>query len=417
MRPGINNPELTTYIPMKNTPLNVIVALAMSAGYLVATPPTPPEGFRWILQPEYSDEFDGTVLNGDKWHNYYPGWEGRAPAKFVPEALSVKDGLLRIQSGVLESPDRDYNIYGGAVVTKKSEAYYGYYECRAKASRINMSTTFWMSNDKVPYLRTEAVSDDAYSQELDIQECIGGSQDHPDFRKQMHSNTHYRFIHSGATKETFYSKGASGNLSSEVWEDFHTYGAWWKDAENVAFYGDDRMFATVKVTKEISPVPFDRGMHLNMVTETYNWQTPPTMEDLKDDDRNTALYDWVRSYRLVPVFEELETVTNNPAVFEERLNWISFPDQLSDLNETQVVFSYGLNQDALLHIDVIEGKNNVIQHQEKPLYAGLGSLRVPVAVAYPSDKLHYKIRISLMRAEESGEELSEIDSIYCDVSR
>ena len=170
---------------MKKHPLIFIIALgSMLLCRLTAVPPVAPEGFRWVLQPEYSDEFDGTQLDEEKWHNYYPGWEGRAPAKFVPEALSVKNGLLRIQSGVLKNPDRDYTMYGGAVVSKKSEALYGYYECSAKASRINMSTTFWMSNGKEPYLRTEDVTDDSYSQELDIQEAIGGSKEHPGFRKQ-----------------------------------------------------------------------------------------------------------------------------------------------------------------------------------------------------------------------------------------
>ena len=233
----------------------------------------------------------------------------------------------------------------------------------------------------------------------------------------MHSNTHYRFIHSGATKETFYSKGASGNLTSEVWEEFHTYGAWWMDEERVRFYGDDRLFATVKVTKEISPKPFDRGMHLNMVTETYNWQTPPTVEDLLDNDRNTAFYDWVRSYRLVPAFEALEVEGSIPAVFEERLHWVCFPEDMGDNNQAEVVFTYGLNGDAELHVEVIEGKNTVIQHLEKPLFAGYGTLRIPVSVAYPSDSQHYKIRVAMMRSDAESEDLIEVDSIYCDVSR
>jgi len=38
-----------------------------------------------------------------------------------------------------------------------------------------------------------------------------------------------------------------------------------------------------------------------MVTETYDWEkVRPTVEDLKDEEKATTLYDWVRSYKLVP---------------------------------------------------------------------------------------------------------------------
>ncbi len=40
-------------------------------------------------------------------------------------------------------------------------------------------------------------------------------------------------------------------------------------------------------------------MHLNLVTETYDWETPPTPEELGDDSINTTHYDWVRAYVLV----------------------------------------------------------------------------------------------------------------------
>jgi len=40
-------------------------------------------------------------------------------------------------------------------------------------------------------------------------------------------------------------------------------------------------------------------MHVNLVVEPYDWETPPTPEELADNHRNTTYYDWVRPYVLV----------------------------------------------------------------------------------------------------------------------
>lgn len=266
---------------------------------MYAKPPKAPKGYRWILCQAFSDEFGGNGLDTLKWNDYFPGWEGRAPAMFLPEAVSVKEGKLQIKSGVLEHSYKNYTIYGGAVTSKKEGAHYGYFECRFKASKIAMSTTFWLSNSKKPFEPTPCKTD-TYSQELDIQECVGGGTVYPKFRNGMNFNTHFRYITCGATKEEFISEGGGGLLASEVSDDYHTYGAWWKDANEVIFYADDMPLDTIRMRTDISERPFDRPMKVNMVTETYNWQPAPSKADLLNDSINTAYYDWVRYYKLVP---------------------------------------------------------------------------------------------------------------------
>jgi hypothetical protein len=45
-------------------------------------------------------------------------------------------------------------------------------------------------------------------------------------------------------------------------------------------------------------------MFIHIVTETYDWEKQvPTAEDLKDKDKSTTYYDWVRAYKLVPIEE------------------------------------------------------------------------------------------------------------------
>lgn len=45
--------------------------------------------------------------------------------------------------------------------------------------------------------------------------------------------------------------------------------------------------------------PFERPMYMHLITETYNWEDPPTEEELLNDSIHTTYYDYVRSYKLV----------------------------------------------------------------------------------------------------------------------
>ncbi|MGQ1910320.1 family 16 glycosylhydrolase [Marinifilum sp. RC60d5] len=334
---------------------------------IFADPPIPPKGYRWVLNGTFSDEFNGNKLDSKKWYDTFNGWKGRAPAMFIPEAISVKNGNLEIKSGVLDKPVKDFTIYGGAVCSKSNDAYYGYYECRAKASKIAMSTTFWMSNAKVPYLETED-SRDSYSQELDIQECVGGGTVHKKFRNGMNSNTHFRYVKPGDKRETFMSRGTGAILNSEVSEEFHTYGAWWKNAKEVLFYADNVLHDTVMVRTDISDQPFDRPMKINMVTETYDWQPAPSKEDLLNDEINTAFYDWVRSYELVKVDEKVK-LTYKESIFNENIEIIACNKGTS----LAIDFTYKANRDRKIEFLLLDKKGNVMHKENLSVYAGYGN--------------------------------------------
>jgi len=77
------------------------------------------------------------------------------------------------------------------------------------------------------------------------------------------------------------------------------YGAWWVDANTVRFYHDNEYQFTLRPSTAFDKTPLDRPMHLNLVTETYDRETPPTPAELADDSRNTTYYDWIRAYTLV----------------------------------------------------------------------------------------------------------------------
>jgi len=257
-------------------------------------PPPPPDGFKWVPNEKFSDEFNGAELDASKWHARSPYWvHGRAPATFRDYSVSVKNGMMQIKNSVLEGDER-YNIAGGAVGSVAMDAFFGYYEVRMKASSISMSSTFWMKNKPnegdCPYDR----------QELDIVEAVGMQKTGWDFRNFMKSNTHYGRINCEGERE---SKSAGGNceISPAANEAYHVYGCWWVDANTIKFYHNGEYKFTIHPNTELNDKPFNRPMYMHLVTETYNWESPPTVEELNNDDINTTFYDWVRSYKLEPV--------------------------------------------------------------------------------------------------------------------
>ena len=56
--------------------------------------PEAPEGYKWVVNEDYTDEFNGKRLNAAKWHAKSPYWtNGRPPATFKAENVSVKKRL------------------------------------------------------------------------------------------------------------------------------------------------------------------------------------------------------------------------------------------------------------------------------------------------------------------------------------
>ncbi len=259
-----------------------------------------PAGYKWVLNEDYSDEFDGTKLNKKKWVDHYPGWEGRVPGLFVPSSVNVKDGFLQIKCTVLDPPQGETNqwtIACGAVQSKKGGAHYGYYEARLKASDITTSSTFWLKNRHFglerPYKTTE----------LDIHEGIGNATRWPTFATHMRSNTHLEYFTEDAEEPVNLKKGESVEMDLPVSKKFHRFGCWWVDANHMKFYLDGKFVYEIVPSTEVEATPFDLPLYLNMVCEIYTWEVLPSKEDLLDDSRNTTYYDYVRAYKLVKIGE------------------------------------------------------------------------------------------------------------------
>ncbi|WP_010136977.1 family 16 glycosylhydrolase [Ochrovirga pacifica] len=253
------------------------------------------EGKKWKLIKGMSDEFNKKYIDKSKWITT-GGWIGRAPGLFQEENISQQDGSLQVTAKKLDEPIEKNGkkfTHGGAKIESHQGMTYGYYECRMKANKTFMSSTFWLINDK-----RGVQGCDRRTTELDIQECFGRTTTNKKFTQkfstQMNSNLHSRDIPEGCDykKDHSPSKGAIAN--GTVYDDYHVYGCWWKSKDEVWFFLDGKL-----VNKVTPPADFDLEMRLRMVIETYDWNPAPADGGMKQsrDDR-TTYYDWVRSWRV-----------------------------------------------------------------------------------------------------------------------
>ncbi|MBB3209309.1 beta-glucanase (GH16 family) [Rhodopirellula rubra] len=278
------------------------------------TLPAPPEGFQWAVNPTFTDEFEGDSLDQRKWYDKSPYWQnGRPPATFKADTVSVREGFLRIRNRRLipsegndGKPGDKYTLAGGAVASKSDQAWYGYYETRMKASRTPMSSTFWLKNlpQSVRYIKEDgSMVNESHRQELDIIETIGAPTKTPSWNREFHANTHYQVNVSRRSDPPNVSVGAPRDERAKIENTadfFYTYGVWWIDPNTMRFYYDGKYLFTVKPATDYNPLPFARPMYMHLVTETYDWEPgQPTDEMLNDENQSSTLYDWVRSYILV----------------------------------------------------------------------------------------------------------------------
>lgn len=297
----------------KHTTIYLIILILLSTLPILADPPDPAVGKRWILNEKFSDEFNGTELDLTKWYNYHPTWIGREPGIFLPSQVSVANGYMSIRGAKMprdtivydwRGDPHTYNIACGAVVSRSQEAWFGYYECRFKAAKTTMSTTFWLSTRGSSF-PGPAPCNDRYSLEWDIQECIGreGNFAGSWFAKGMHSNSHIHYTPCEGEKQDL--RGSDIRFEDDVLasDTFNIYGGWWKDEYGASHYFNNGEPKHGRFYEVLKSNPFDQPMGVNLVSETYPfpWISLPTDEELADSTKNICFYDWVRAYRLVDV--------------------------------------------------------------------------------------------------------------------
>ncbi len=263
--------------------------------YFIEVDPTP-SGKTWSKIENLSDEFNDGSLDENKWLNTDPNrWIGRAPGIFKKNTVIEAENNLMLTAYQLDTPEvvnGNTFTHAGSNIYSKEAAQVGYYfECKMKANKTFMSSTFWLINN-----RNDGTGCDKRVTELDIQECVGQITGTANFAQKfdetIHSNTHSRQTDCTATPTG--SAGDDSEVGAKVWEDYHVYGAWWKSATEIEFYLDGKKVYTITPKAN-----FDLPLYLRMVVETYDWNPVPSDGGMTgNEEERTTYYDWIRTWEL-----------------------------------------------------------------------------------------------------------------------
>jgi len=208
------------------------VATATAVAPLLLTPPTPrfsPTPTAAPGHPEllFSDGFDGTSLNTDKWTTCYWWGDGTGCTNsgnkeltwHLPEEVLVSDGTLKLRAQkrtVTDSQGKSYGYTSGMVTTGRGTAddpaldkfafQYGYAEIRAKVAKgQGLWSSFWL----LP-------ADQGWPPEIDVMSVRGSETD------QVRMSVYY-FAPDGSQGRTVRS-WSGPDLSA----DWHTFGLDWR---------------------------------------------------------------------------------------------------------------------------------------------------------------------------------------------
>ncbi|MFI3248123.1 MAG: family 16 glycosylhydrolase [Rikenellaceae bacterium] len=245
-------------------------ALRINMPHIENKLPPAPYGFEWSLNEELSDEFNGELLDNTKWSQEISRCKS---VEFDDDNVSVGDGNLNLSISTYgEGRER---VYAGSSIVSRSAAKYGYYECRMKcASPTDIVANF--------ILRSGGEAD---YQELSIAEVLG----------QVKNKWHVTAAISTSGKVCV-SRGQAA-ISPSADEEYHTYGCWWQSSSRMLFYLDGEYQFTIDASEGLGGNSFTESMSLQLFSSAL---IQATFDQPIENTNNTTLFDWVRSYELIP---------------------------------------------------------------------------------------------------------------------
>lgn len=245
--------------------------------------PTPPAGFKWAVFTNLTDEFNLTNLDLTKWTNLHPYWTGRPPSRFFATNVSLaNDKLILRQHSLVTNlaqvagPNNDIWIGTACVASRVPLATNGFYEAKIKVATVCVANAFWFQGN---------------STEIDVIENFGWPINRPGDLQQMLMNTHY--FPNGWNYDT--NTPTQWTMPTRGCDEYHIYGVWWNDANNVWMYHNGQRVATLTTGG-----PFTVPQYMFFDQEAFTWAGLLTVASLQDDTRNAMYVDWVRAWRLVP---------------------------------------------------------------------------------------------------------------------
>ena len=270
---------------------------------------------KWELQSQSDDfNYEAPAENKSKeffskWTDFYHNhWTGPAPTFWCKDHVWVSEGLLRIKATRPEDApkkrvvsagfDKELPVtYTGCITSTKRVKYPVFVEARVKIAKSVMASDVWMLSP-----------DD--TQEIDILEAYGSdrSENGPGYFPKCLHLSHHVFIrnpfkdYQPTGPQTWYQKNGT------IWnEDFHNIGVYWKSPFHLEYYVDGELVRTVNTKDIIDPHNYTNGTGLEkeldiiINMEDQSWRAArgltPTDEELKNEEHNTFLVDWIRVYK------------------------------------------------------------------------------------------------------------------------
>jgi beta-glucanase (GH16 family) len=215
----------------------VILWIFLANTALMAAPPTG-SGDGWQVIPELTDEFEGSKLDSEKWHDHDPGWKGREPGVFSPENVAVSEGKLHLTARVETLPDlpKGYHTFTTAAVKSKALVKYGYFEILCRPMKSKASSAFWFYRD-TPEEWTE----------IDVFEICGEGDK---WKNTYNMNAH---VFRTPTEKKHFQKPGKWKAPFDFADGYHVYALEWnKDA--VKWWVDGKVVHEMKNTHWHQPL-------------------------------------------------------------------------------------------------------------------------------------------------------------------
>lgn len=232
----------------------------------------------WILKESMSDEFEGDVLDEDKWliqgrnGEYRSNFVGRAPWQYSTDNVRLEDGKLKIQTRYEPehewvNPGDDEYKYTTAGISTKETLFEGYMEIKCKLPVEYVTGAFWTTGEP------------GVGSELDIFEAVG---------KGQRQNLMWSTIHDWKIPLPNKVWTETSELPFSYSDGYHIYSAEWGN-DVVKFYADGELIhETSRSWVEENGIdskrwPLVGGQHLWVDSEIFPWWGEPDSNNLPVD--------------------------------------------------------------------------------------------------------------------------------------
>ncbi len=272
----------------------VLFIFSIFASTALLAQPGAPSGKKWVkvdkLSDEFSNGFDDTKWFRSLWD--YPGFSGHNPTAMKAKNAGVTNGNLWIRATDDKSKADNERWFESCRVQAKTGIKFPMYtESRIRTAHISAYNTFWLNN-----------GDANDRDEIDIIENNSKPSCGCQPNQPWKMGSQYFLVENGDVENrqnAFDNRNLSANnpLKGKKWnEEFHIFGAHWKDKNTIDLYLDREYAGTLKTTRNFTR---DQFIQWDLWTEEANWLGGvANRADLSNSNINTMYIDYVRTFEL-----------------------------------------------------------------------------------------------------------------------